>query len=69
MKYLIAREWDDSLVTEVHGSDDDAEQALTDESLRRTGTLLLFRDQRLMAHATDGVLTSYREPVREEVAA
>ena len=68
--YLIVREEDDRLVRRGAKDDDEAERILGAQSLRHRGALLLFRDARLMAHATDGVVTSYREkPARREVAA
>jgi len=70
MRYTIVREHDDSLVVESHGSDDEAEQHLAEQSERCAGSLLLFRDARLQAHALDGVVFSFRpDNERREVAA
>ena len=70
MRYLIAREHDYSLVTEVFGNDDEAEEQLGTMSEDTPASLLLFRNGLLMAHAKAGVVFSYRpDTERQEVAA
>lgn len=69
MQYVIAMEHDDSIVTTAHGTDDDAERQLGSVSKSRPGGMLLFKDGKLMAHAEDGVVFSYRPGSRTEAAA
>lgn len=69
-EFLIVREHDDSLVHRSFTDVDHAERVLAHESEHRTGTLLLFQHQLLVATALDGVVTSYRhDGDRTEVAA
>lgn len=72
MKYVIVREHDDSLVVESHGSTEQAEQHLAEQSERCAGSLLMFSHGLLVAHAADGVVTSFAhdgDRTEEEVAA
>lgn len=59
MKYVIVREHDDSLVVESHGNTEQAEQHLAEQSERCAGSLLMFTQGMLVAHARDGVVTSF----------
>lgn len=70
MGYLIAMEHDDSLASEFDiGDDDEAEARLASLSKSRPGSMLLFRDGRLMAHARDGDVFSYRPDAERRVVA
>lgn len=76
IEYLIAREHDDRLESMTRmasygeNPDEEAERELAAYSSGYPGSLLLFRDGKLMAHAKGGVVYSYRENApRTSVAA
>lgn len=70
MQYVIVREHDDSLVVESHGNEEQAERHLAEQSERCAGSLLMFHAGLLVAHAENGVVTSYLHAGdRTEVAA
>ena len=58
-RYLIVREADDTPMRVYHGTDTDAEQWAAELSETK-GPVLVFRDQKIMAHARDGEVYSYR---------